>query len=364
MSEDREPPAGSRRRRVPAAPARPATEGRVSPLAWVRIPAIEFEGDPRVVALADGGALAWGDDARTFRFVRSVANGVESPPDRAYWRAGPALPGPAFGAPGLRLEDGSVLVVGGADGRAVWRWNPGRDAFEVLRPLHEARHGPALLPVGADGALVIGGLAPDGRPAMLIERVTPTGQFVRGELRRPRPEPLAAAVDDHLVIVGFARSDDVPEVWPITEGPGWLGQPLAEPREEAAAIGLGGQLLLVGGRHRSPHGKAGLIREAVAYDAAADEWREAGRLAKPRRRPKLVPWGPGRCLVVGGGADNPKMVALVESFDGHRWSRGGALNVGRVDHEAVALTDGRILVVGGRTLGELAPPYSELSSRP
>lgn len=320
---------------------------------WARTPPTPAPVD-RAVALVDGGALAWSDDATTWR--------LRTYPDLE-WAPGPALPGPAYGSPGIRLADGSVLIVGGPDGRQVWRWVAEAPVFEVLSPLRAARYGPALVPVGLNGALVVGGLATGGRAATLVEGITPYGNFVRGELRRPRPEPLAARVGELIIILGPDGAREAPEVWPVAEGDGEVGRPVPEPRTSAAILAFGTRLLRVGGERVDGSGHR-LPTATHVFDPIGDEWRAAGHLATARCRTRLVPWGTNACLAVGGSSEEPKVVARVERFDGWRWTRQGTLTVGRVDHDAVLLDDGRVLVIGGRTLGDLAPPFGELSSRP
>ncbi|MEL7370363.1 MAG: kelch repeat-containing protein [Myxococcota bacterium] len=358
MSADPIQRAPGRRRRVPAAPSR-ATSVAPSGVAWSRTATIDIPIDVRAVPLRRGGALAWGDDSTTRLF--------QWRDDHASWQRGPDLPGPAHGAPGVRLADGSVLIVGAQDGAQVWRWAPGLPAFVPLRPLQVPRHGPAVVPSGAHGALVIGGFGLDGVAVGAIEVITPQGSFTRGQLLRPRPEPLAVVVPGEVVILGpNAKGDPVelPEVWPLGMGDGRLGRAAPEPRWGAAAIAYGETVLRVGGQGVPSGRDRGFLSQAHIYDPATDLWRSAGRLSSPRSRHRLVPWGRRQCLIIGGESDHPKVVARVECFDGSGWTRMSTLAVGRIEHDAIALSDGRVLVIGGRTLGDVPPPYSELSSQP
>ena len=364
MTADPENPATNRRRRVPAGPGRadaagaePSRDGRghVGPADWLRTATVNGLVVSRVVSTGNGGALAWGDGRSTAIFSAFDDEGA--------WQEGPHLPGPAHGAPGIRLQDGTLLIVGGSDGRQVWSWRPGAGAFDVWSPLRIARHGPALVPFVVDearvGALVVGGLAAGGVPAMLIEGITAKMNFVRGELVRPRPEPLAANLDGTVVILGADDDDESPEVWRVNDVRGTLGRAAPDPRSGAAVIRLGGRVLRVGGQV----GDA-LAAEAHLYDPGADTWHDAGAVMTPRRWPRLVPWGDSGVVLLGGAADRPKVVARVECFDGRDWFHPSTLSVGRADHDAAVLDDGRVLVVGGRTLGDLVPAFSELSSRP
>ncbi|MEM7675725.1 MAG: hypothetical protein AAF449_06940 [Myxococcota bacterium] len=345
-----------RRRRVPAAPPRTTSTPRVD---WSRTATADVTIDVRAIPLRRGGALAWGDDAAT-RIFQYDKDG------QAQWRPGPPLPGPAHGAPGVRLADGSILIVAAQDGKQVWRWAPGLPAFVPMRPLQVPRHGPAVVPSGAHGALVVGGFGLDGGPVAPIEVITPQGSFTRGHLLRPRPEPLAVVVLGEVVILGPSPDEptEQPEIWPLGMGDGRLGPEAPEPRWGAAAIAYGAGVLRAGGQTAPLDGVRSYLSQCHLYDPSVDEWRSAGRLSCPRARCRLANWGDAQCLIIGGASDHPKVVARVECFDGAGWVRQSTLAVGRIDHDAIALSDGRILVVGGRTLGDVPPPYSELSSLP
>ena len=280
------------------------------------------------------------------------------------WVLGPALPGPAFGAAGLLLADNSVLIVGGGDGRQVWHWAPGTDRFEPWPPLRTKRHGAALVADGEHGAWVIGGISETGEPSMRIEGVRPGGYVEAGMLTSPRPEPMAVVVDEMVVVLGLQAGVDAPELWDPSDDHHAVGRPAPEARTGASVIACRGKVLRAGGRAATSSPGAVLMPGTQLYDLQGDVWRPSGYLFTPRDRPKLLPWGEQDVIMVGGEADDPDVVALVEHFDGARWTRGCTMSVGRVDHAAAALVDGRILVVGGRTIGHLSPPFSELSSRP
>ena len=333
-----------------------ALRSPVGPGEFVKVESLKGRSDVRAVALADGGALSWGDGPTTAWFTPSAGGGA--------WRVGPQLPGPAFGAPGVRLGDDTVMIIGGNNGAQVWHWSPGQGAFEPLEPLKEARHEPALIPVGYDSVLVMGGMSPDGRPVSAIEGVTPRGHHVRGMLLRDRPDPIAARVGDLVVVLGAFEGPERPEVWSLVDGSATLGRPAPEPRKGADMIPVGRRILRAGGEVTISAAGPSLPEATHFYDPVADEWQLAGYLATARQRPKLARWGRDGAVLIGGAADRPEVVALVEAYDGRRWTRSAPLAVGRVDHAAVTLADGRILVVGGRTIGHLIPPYSEISRLP
>ena len=245
-------------------PARAAGTGR-GPYTFSRAPIVPGARDDRLIALADGGALAWGDDETTRRWtVDARAAGTMR------WVLGPALPGPAFGAAGLLLADNSVLIVGGGDGRQVWHWFPGADRFERWPPLRTKRHGAALVADGEHGAWVIGGISETGEPSMRIEGVRPGGYVEAGMLTSPRPEPMAVVVDEMVVVLGLQAGVDAPELWDPSDDHHAVGRPAPEARTGASVIACCGKVLRAGGRAATSSPGAVLMPGTQLYDLQSD----------------------------------------------------------------------------------------------
>ena len=131
--------------------------------------------------------------------------------------------------------------------------------------------------------------------------------------------------------------------------------PMNFSRAEHTATALAdGRVLVVGGYY-GVHTSTALQTLATAeiYDPAADRWRLAAPLAAPRQRHTATLLRDGRVLVVGGAGKGGQLLtatATAEIYDpvADRWAATGALHTTRWDHQAIVLADGRIMVVGGR----------------
>jgi hypothetical protein len=79
-----------------------------------------------------------------------------------------------------------------------------------------------------------------------------------------------------------------------------------------------------------------------------------------RGRHRAVLLRTGRVLVLGGTSspahDSGYRSAIIYDPVGDTWTPTGALTIGRWDLAAVALSDGRVLAVGGRVRSGLAAP--------
>jgi hypothetical protein len=107
-----------------------------------------------------------------------------------------------------------------------------------------------------------------------------------------------------------------------------------------------GEVLMVGGGPSQPE------REVRAWDPRSERWRSVEPLPAPRTHPGAVALPDGRLLVVGGWSDvrdhhNPAPTAELRDPRTGRWQATGRLMRGRMDPSLLLLPDGRVLVMGG-----------------
>lgn len=118
----------------------------------------------------------------------------------------------------------------------------------------------------------------------------------------------------------------------------------------ALAAMADGRNLLTGGL-----GPAGAIGSAEIYDPATDAMIRTNDLLQARFGQTATALGNGKVLVTGGGTSyDPNwgiggLLASAEIYDPATglWSAAGSMKLPRVNHAAVLLADGRVLVVGG-----------------
>jgi N-acetylneuraminic acid mutarotase len=137
---------------------------------------------------------------------------------------------------------------------------------------------------------------------------------------------------------------------------------LQMPRWNAAAVRLpDGQVLLVGGIPAQPPQAAGEApREDTAalssveiYNPATNTWRSTTSMSQARYLHTATLLQDGRVLVVGGWSSlnsyEAGVSSRVEIFDPRTetWNYLAEPEIGRVNHTATLLNNGRVLIAGG-----------------
>ena len=111
-----------------------------------------------------------------------------------------------------------------------------------------------------------------------------------------------------------------------------------------------GRILIVGGVDGNAN-TADSLDVVEAYDPVKGEWKGLEPMNEPAVEQAVVSLADGRVLVAGGSGSMilRQETARAEIFDPvtNSWTLTGDMNVSRVSPEAIALTDGRILVTGG-----------------
>ncbi len=124
------------------------------------------------------------------------------------------------------------------------------------------------------------------------------------------------------------------------------------PREGHTATLLpDGKVLVVGG----DDGNGTVLATAELYDPATGKWSATGRMSTPRSGQTATLLPDGRVLVTGGeatvprGYHEPPSLASAELYDPATgtWTATGTMSTPRVGHTATLLRDGKVLVAGG-----------------
>ena len=245
--------------------------------------------------------------------------------DQALTRVAP-LPHPrAFQASAL-LASGEVLLVGGVttpdtstnpDGGLpqIWlttiadtclRYDAGADRWRDAAPLGQARYSPSISALTGGDVVITGGFADGNVPLASVERYDPDA-------------------DSWTTLAAMA------------EARAWHTQ----------ATLPSGRILVVGGVDAS--GNA--IDSAEIYDPVANHWQPAAPLRLPVAMAASVRLGNGDVLVIGGFQNGSTRVAIAQVVVYQEatgeWQAVPSLSVGRFDHSAVQLDDGRVLVAAG-----------------
>jgi N-acetylneuraminic acid mutarotase len=122
----------------------------------------------------------------------------------------------------------------------------------------------------------------------------------------------------------------------------------------SATLLADGRVLVAGGEAPRTAGVAGTLRSAEIYDPATGTWSTTGAMTDARWGHQAVALADGRVLVIGGivnGADSG--LAFCEVFDPATgvWTPTGSMATPRWASQATLLADGAVLVTGGTNTG-------------
>jgi hypothetical protein len=313
------------------------------------------------------------------------------------------------------LGDGTVLAIGD-DGCADEVGRPGSETAEVYDPaadawadvgsLNKPRRDFAMAPMQDGGAMVVGGMNPDGLPysstklydvaartwsdgpllsiargdpsaaaigdgriyVASIARELETGAVSTVEILVPGSdawadggtigsevgvERLVGLADGRILAVGwvFEISDWI-EVHDSGGAEGWSSFERPDVNDIDDLVPLPDGDLLAFVRDESELGSIPSAR-VLRYDSATNAWADAAPMPRPRAEPQVTLLGDGRVLVAGGlvvDADQgEQIVASTDIYDPETdaWVAGPDLLEPRRAGHAVLLGDGSVLVLGG-----------------
>jgi hypothetical protein len=154
---------------------------------------------------------------------------------------------------------------------------------------------------------------------------------------------------DTLVAGGFGEGEGDPlasaELYDATAGSFAPIETLTAPRQSHTATPLpDGRVLITGG-----YGIDGPLRSAEIYDPSTRRFTPTGRMNARRAGHEAVRLEDGRVLIVGGVGPGFAFLETAELYDPltGRFSPTGTMSVPRESHTTTLLPDGRVLVAGG-----------------
>lgn len=372
-----------------ASPRAPAAD----PVSWRKTGSLQTARYAHTASLLPDGRVlvVGGEDAG-----QAMTAAVETfDPGTEQWTAAPSLPEPRSNHVAVALQDGKVLVAGGGKNAPIGQplgesvaasallFDPLTNTFTATGRMHHARSHFHAVRLPSGEVLAVGGggdeqesakkcagqyCGPFGKALASAEVYDPkTGEWTEvASMTTPRFSFSLTALPSGKVIAvggvneqaeGFATSeifDPISKTW--SDGP-----PLATPRQHHTATLLGtGRVMVAGGKNPN----VSPLNTVQLFDPEGVSWKIARKFPTPRTLPGLATLESGRVLVVGGYDQTADGAIASEPYideaeiyddESKTWTTVGALTTGRFWHTMTVLTDGRILVAGGRGEGgELA----------
>jgi hypothetical protein len=277
----------------------------------------------------------------------------------------------------VRLENGRVMVVGGADQffnilASAEIYDPSTNTWSLTAPMNDARFEDfvaVLLP--GRKVLVAGGTGIDGVTSLSSAEIfdeatgtwTPTGSMNVG-----RGEFVNAVLHDGRVLVvgGITEIDEFgvaiasAEIYDPVSGTWTLTGSMSTARADPTAVRLlDGRVLVAGGDSSEEEPR---FTSVEIFDPHTGQWTATGDMTTGRSEAEYagVRLRDGRVLIPGGHTAFETPVASADLYDPRTgtWSQAGSMSVPRAGHSAIVLNGNRgVLVMGGLNI----PPAATAS---
>lgn len=215
-----------------------------------------------------------------------------------------------------------------------------------------AAHTATTLPSGE--ALVVGGMGEGGSSLASVELFDPHRNTVKelGSLVEPRSAHTATLLGDGRVLIAGGYNGSYlasVEVFDPSTKRFRSGGSLAEGRSgHTATLLADGRILFVGGL--GPGWT--FLRSAELYNPKTGRSESVEPMSVPRESHTSTLLADGRVLVVGGHSGRRPNVQVYKSAElfspaSRRFESAGTLAIARHKHDAIRMTDGRVLIIAG-----------------
>lgn len=274
------------------------------------------------------------------------------------------------------LDNGKVLITGGfvANGsglKTAELFDPAANSFTPLPDLNTARasHTATRLPDGK--VLIAGGF--NGEYLDTAEIFDPAAnRFVpAGRMATARSGHVATLLNDGRILLaggtgkGWTFLADAEVYDPKTGRFTPTGSMTAERESHTATLLDDGRVLITGG-HKGRRANIVIYKSAEIFDPQAGKFTSAGELTVKRHKHEAVKLSDGRVLILGGSDErdgdgayrnaevfqpsNGRFTALKNNMQAARYKLQGT---------AIVLNNGKVLIAGGATRAEVFDPATD-----
>lgn len=286
----------------------------------------------------------------------------------AAFTAGPNMPSARYGQTTTVLQDGRILVCGGADGNSVTSsaaiYDPSTNKFTAVGSMTAPRYrhtatllsnGKVLITGGELSVVIYGGTVTGGlSTAEIFDPVSGTFSAI-SNMQRGRTRHTATLLSTGKVLLvggdGYAEYMGIqPHIFtelfdPATNTFSAGPQPAYDRMGQSAISLKDGTVLILGGIGIL---SSDSLTSAESYNPTTNSFTAVGSMLYGRSLPAATLMSDGRVFVAGGMSDTG-VVGSVEIYDptSQKFSLGGQLIPAVLRENATLLADGRIIVAGG-----------------
>ena len=250
---------------------------------------------------------------------------------------------------------GALVALGDVD-----EYDPSLNTWTPKAPMPTPRSALAVVASSNGKIYAIGGWA-NGQEVATVEEFDPSSNTwsLRAPMPTARRRLAGAEVGGVILAVGGTNLslssmslNDVEAYEPTTNS--WTSvpnEPLYARQSQMVALALDGDIHLIGGTSAAQAPLSASTAHSV-FAPVANAWSEAALLPSPRRSLAGVVGANGRLYAIGGAVGaSSQTTSAIEEYDPalNRWRTMPPLREARGGLSAARLTDGRIMVVGGKS---------------
>ena len=305
--------------------------------------------------------------SRTLIFLLSVQIGVVAAHSQTF-SSTESMPAPLAYSTATVLQDGTVLVAGGANPgtgatASATIYNPNTGLFSPTNgQMNTARyaHTATLLPNG--DVLIAGGDNSSGYPISSAELYIPaTRSFsTTGSMTTARDNATSTLLNDGTVLVAggvFQVGTASAEIYaPATGTFSVTGNMTTKRVDHTATLLPDGSVLIAGGLQN--YTGETVLNSSEKYVPSTRQFTAVGNMTTARCAHSATLLTDGTILIAGGlsSSDNPLSSAEIYTPSTASFATTGALNTARYEHTATPLEDGTVLIAGGSTESNVPGP--------